>query len=108
LLRVSKKTTVKISPRYQVWWYILIIPVPKRQRQKDQFKASLGYVPRPSLKKKKKESQPGPQSFQTATEIRICFQVHLVVVGRVQFLGNALSCMSHGPLHGEAHKMAIS
>jgi predicted secreted protein len=56
LLRVSKKTTVKISPRYQVWWYILIIPVPKRQRQKDQFKASLGYVPRPSLKKKKRKS----------------------------------------------------
>jgi hypothetical protein len=40
------------------WWYIPVIPAPRRLRQEDcKFKVSLGYIVRPSLKKKKREEE---------------------------------------------------
>jgi hypothetical protein len=41
--------------RSRAWWYTPLIPVLRRQKQEDhEFKISLGYLVRPSLKKKAK------------------------------------------------------
>jgi hypothetical protein len=47
----------KDKPRMWAWWHMLAIPVFGRLRQDDQeFQASLGYLIRTCLKKRRKKS----------------------------------------------------
>jgi hypothetical protein len=46
-------------PAHLMWWYMPVIPVLRRLRQKDtEFKANQGHIMKPCLKKKKMPSAP--------------------------------------------------
>jgi hypothetical protein len=71
---VSRGNGISTAPNFntkvslsQAWWHTPLIPALRRLKQKDhKFEASLGYIARPSLKKKKKVS------FEAGTVGHIC------------------------------------